>query len=156
MSGGFWFLLIVCFGLAGGLGYLYQRYQRLEKQLQTIFQGGEIEDADKLIEAYAEKFSDFDTRLKRLYEELNNHEQRLMRSLQKVELLRFNPFDDMGGDMSFILVLLNEDNTGILITNIVMREGTRMYTKQITKGTSSVTLSEEETRVLSRAMKQAS
>ncbi|HUD44599.1 MAG TPA: DUF4446 family protein [Patescibacteria group bacterium] len=54
--------------------------------------------------------------------------------IQKIGLLRFNPFNDTGGDQSFILSLLNNHNTGIVISGLYSRSGTRWYAKRVEKG----------------------
>ncbi|MGH7203896.1 MAG: DUF4446 family protein [Candidatus Levyibacteriota bacterium] len=72
--------------------------------------------------------------------------------IQKIGLLRFNPFKDTGGDQSFILVLVDAHNTGIIITALYSRTGTRWYTKRIVKGESSEhQLSDEEKKALHMA-----
>ncbi|MSU25639.1 MAG: DUF4446 family protein [Candidatus Levybacteria bacterium] len=54
--------------------------------------------------------------------------------IQKVGLLRFNPFNDTGGDQSFILSLVNGKNSGIVISGLHSRSGTRWYAKRIAEG----------------------
>ena len=54
--------------------------------------------------------------------------------IQKVGMLRFNPFNDTGGDQSFILSLLDERDTGVVISSLHTRTGTRWYAKQIVEG----------------------
>jgi hypothetical protein len=72
--------------------------------------------------------------------------------LQKIGLLRFNPFKDTGGDQSFILALVDSFNTGIIITALYSRSGTRWYTKRIVKGKSTEhELSEEEKKAIDMA-----
>lgn len=66
-------------------------------------------------------------------------------SIQKLNLLRFNPFDDVGGDQSFILTLLDKENSGILLTSLHHRSFTRLYAKPIKHGEGdNITLSKEE------------
>lgn len=69
-------------------------------------------------------------------------------SIQKIGFVRFNPFQDTGGDNSFILVLLDRTNTGILLSSLYMREGVRVYAKSIENGRPKHVLSEEEKKVL--------
>ncbi len=69
-------------------------------------------------------------------------------SIHKVGFIRFNPFQDMGGDNSFIAALLDRDNNGILLSSLVMREGARLYAKEIRKGAARSPLSDEEKKVL--------
>ena len=69
--------------------------------------------------------------------------------IQKVGLLRFNPFKDTGGDQSFILSLVNGEDTGIIISALHSRSGTRWYVKKVIKGKGAeYELSEEEKKAL--------
>lgn len=69
-------------------------------------------------------------------------------SVQKVGFLRFNPFDDTGGDNSFILAMLDRKNEGILLTSLYSRGGMRIYAKRVEKGKTKQQLSEEEHKIL--------
>lgn len=73
--------------------------------------------------------------------------------IQKVGLVRFNPFKDTGGDQSFILSLIDGNNTGVIISALYSRSGTRWYAKRVSKGkTVQHELSEEERKALEQAM----
>ena len=54
--------------------------------------------------------------------------------IQKIGLLRFNPFKDTGGDQSFILSLVDKKDTGVVISGLYSRSGTRWYAKRIAQG----------------------
>ena len=69
-------------------------------------------------------------------------------SIQKIGFVRFNPFQDTGGDNSFMLVLLDRTNTGVLLSSLYMRDGIRLYAKSIEAGTPKQVLSAEEKKVL--------
>ena len=72
--------------------------------------------------------------------------------IQKIGLLRFNPFKDTGGDQSFILSLLDANNTGVVISGLYSRSGMRWYAKKVVRGEGSEhELSEEERRALKAA-----
>lgn len=74
--------------------------------------------------------------------------------IQKVGLLRFNPFKDTGGDQSFILALLDGTDTGVIISGLYSRSGTRWYAKRINKGKPlQHELSSEEKEALKMANK---
>jgi hypothetical protein len=62
----------------------------------------------------------------------------------KIKLFRFNPFNDVGGDQSFILTLLDETNSGIVLTSLHNRNITRVYAKPIKNGEGEISLSNEE------------
>lgn len=72
--------------------------------------------------------------------------------IQKIGLLRFNPFKDTGGDQSFIIAFLNGENTGVVISGLYSRSGTRWYAKKINAGAGvEHELSEEEKKVIKEA-----
>jgi len=73
--------------------------------------------------------------------------------IQKVGLVRFNPFKDTGGDQSFVLSLTDGNDNGVLISGLYSRSGTRWYAKRVANGKGvEHELTEEE----SKALKQAS
>ena len=72
--------------------------------------------------------------------------------IQKIGLLRFNPFKDTGGDQSFILALLDAKDTGVVITALYSRSGTRWYSKKVVEGKGSEhELSDDEKKALNLA-----
>lgn len=76
-------------------------------------------------------------------------ERRQQFHIQKIGLLRFNPFKDTGGDQSFILALLDAKDTGVVITALYSRSGTRWYAKKVLKGKGAEhELSDEEKKAL--------
>ena len=75
--------------------------------------------------------------------------------IQKVGLVRFNPFKDTGGDQSFILSLVDGNDTGVIISGLYSRTGTRWYAKKVKEGKSTDhELSEEEEKALREARLQ--
>lgn len=74
-------------------------------------------------------------------------------AIEKMKLIRFNPFDDVGGDQSFILVLLNKENSGLLLTSLHHRSFSRIYAKAIKNGQGdNITLSKEEKSAILKAI----
>jgi hypothetical protein len=74
--------------------------------------------------------------------------------LQKIGFIRFNPFSDTGGNQSFCLCLLDENDSGLVISSLHSRENTRIYAKLIKEGSSpEQSLSKEEQEVLKVAQK---
>jgi len=75
------------------------------------------------------------------------------RGLHRVGVVRFNPFKDVGGDQSFAIALLNGKNSGIVISSLYTREGTRIYSKSIAAGKSEKhPLTEEEEQAIKIAV----
>jgi hypothetical protein len=75
-----------------------------------------------------------------------------LNSLQRVGLVRYDAFDDMGGHLSFSAALLDGQGNGMVITSINGRQDTRCYAKLVEGWTSSHNLSEEEELAIQRAL----
>lgn len=72
--------------------------------------------------------------------------------IQKIGLLRFNPFKDTGGDQSFIIALIDAHDTGVVISGLYSRSGTRWYAKKVVHGKGlEHELSEEEKKAIKEA-----
>lgn len=74
--------------------------------------------------------------------------------LQKSAFVRYNPFEETGGDQSFIVAILDGNNSGFVISSLHSRNGTRIYAKQILMGKESHQLSKEEKEVVDKAARQ--
>ncbi len=72
-------------------------------------------------------------------------------AIQKVGLVRFNPFDDGGGNFSFSLALLDNRNNGVIITSMYGRQQNRIYSKKINAGVSESALTKEEQQAITEA-----
>jgi len=77
--------------------------------------------------------------------------QVLDKSLTKYGIVKYDAFDDVGGKLSFVLCMLNKDNTGFILNAIHSRENCFLYIKEILKGESYIMLSKEEEEALRRA-----
>lgn len=71
---------------------------------------------------------------------------------QKVGLVKYDAFNEMGGKLSFSLALLNRKNDGFIINAMHSREGCYTYIKEIISGNSVILLSEEEKEALEEAV----
>lgn len=72
----------------------------------------------------------------------------------KINVTRFNPFNDLGGDQSFILTILDQSNTGVVITSLHNRDITRIYAKAVKDGEGdNITLSKEEKSAIVKTIK---
>lgn len=72
----------------------------------------------------------------------------------KINVTRFNPFNDLGGDQSFILTILDQNNTGAIVTSLHNRDITRVYAKAIKDGEGdNITLSKDEKSAIVKTIK---
>jgi hypothetical protein len=72
--------------------------------------------------------------------------------LQRVGLVRYNPFEETGGNQSFALALLDGDGDGVVLSSLHARAGTRVYAKELTRGQAEAALSDEEAEAVRRAL----
>ena len=89
----------------------------------------------------------------KLSEDLDNLKKETKFSVQKVGIIRYNPFKEVGGDQSFSIALLDGEDSGVVFTSLYSREGNRVYGKSIKKGESEHSLSEEEKEAIAKAKK---
>ncbi|MDO8269460.1 MAG: DUF4446 family protein [Candidatus Levybacteria bacterium] len=137
---------------SGALTYLFWR---LQSSLQTINRGGKKENIVELLREVL-------IREQKIEHELadTNHkvEGLLFDSqfyIQKIGLVRFNPFNDTGGDQSFILSLVDEKNSGVVVSGLHTRNGTRWYAKQVHEGKGvEHELSSDELKAIKAATKR--
>jgi len=89
----------------------------------------------------------------KIIKQIESIEKENLYHIQKVGLLRFNPFEDTGGDQSFVLSILNGEDTGIVLTSLHSRGVTRWYGKKVLKGKSiDHDLSEDEKKAIKNAI----
>lgn len=74
---------------------------------------------------------------------------------QKMGLVKYDAFNQMGGQLSFSLALLDENNNGFIINSVHSTEGCYSYTKEIKQGVSAISLGREEEEALAIAMGEA-
>lgn len=84
--------------------------------------------------------------------DIRNLYKRLETVYQKLGLVKYDAFNQMGGQLSFSLALLDENNNGFIINSVHSTEGCYSYTKEIKNGTCAISLGTEEAEALAMAM----
>jgi hypothetical protein len=107
----------------------------------------------KLLDQIRRKEKRNASQIKKLNKYLLRLEDEGLFHIQKIGLIRFNPFKEIGGDHSFSLTLLDANDDGFILTGLHTRERTRMYIKDIKEGKSKYELSKEEKLALRKALK---
>jgi len=97
------------------------------------------------------QFRDLEKNFEKISEEIENLKEESKFSVQKIGVVRFNPFSEVGGDQSFSIALLDGSNSGVVVTSLYSREGNRVYGKPIKEGSSEYSLSEEEKEAIEKA-----
>ena len=76
--------------------------------------------------------------------DISNLYRKLESAYQKIGLVKYDAFNQMGGQLSFSLALLDENNNGFIINSVHSTEGCYSYTKEIKNGISALSLGKEE------------
>ena len=136
------------------LGILTFLIWRGSKFLKSLFPKSGERDIRKRFEEIVKSVESFRFNLSLLETKIEGYQKEELEHIKRTALLRFNPYNDTGGDQSFTACFLNSEGSGIVITSLHARSGTRVFGKEIIAGKSSkYDLSKEERQVLEKAMK---
>ena len=138
-------LLILCLILIGKNSSLRKRYDEFMRD----------SDGKSLEEAFQKKFANMDYingKIKEVDEHLAIIDENLLKTYQKVAIVKYDAFKEIGGTLSFVLVLLTKDNDGFILNSMHSNsEGCYTYIKEVKSGEVFVALSEEERQALEQA-----
>lgn len=105
-----------------------------------------------VLETIIRNEKDFEQRVGKLEQAIAANSEEGKLHLQRLGIVRFNPFSDTGGSQSFSLALLDAKDNGIVITSLYARTGNRWYVKQIRAGKGrDLELSKEEEHAIKKA-----
>ena len=127
-------LIIIAFVQVGKFKKKYKKFMlgkdggSLEKDIMTLYEDNKFIklSLDKNREDIKELFKKHET------------------ALQKIGLVKYDAFKEMGGKLSFAIALLNEKNDGFIINSVHSSEGCYSYTKRVKDGDTQIALSNEE------------
>ena len=132
------------------LSYFYYRFL---SNYRKLTRGIDVGDIKKVLEKILGRSEDNTKSIKEIIKRIDSIEEKDKKHIQKIGLVRFNPFSELGGDHSFSLAILDEENTGVIVTGLHTRDRTRVYVKDIKNGKSGLELSSEEKKALGTAQK---
>lgn len=149
---------IIC-GLAGMVLLLlifdiiqFAKISNLKKRIAALTEGSEGSLEDKIAEKFAQVTKLREVQAKNT-DDIDKIFRKLKNAYQKAAVHRYDSLADMGGQLSSVIVLLDERNDGFLINSVhSTTAGTYTYVKKITNGLADVELAEEETLALAEAM----
>lgn len=103
------------------------------------------------IKEIVEKLRDLEKEIEKTKKELEIFRKESSCFIQKIGMVRYNPFSDVGSNQSFSVAFLDKDDNGVVITSLYSREENRVYGKTIKKGQSEYLLSDEEKQAIEKA-----
>lgn len=135
---------------------LIVKMNSLSKKYKVFMKGS---DGYTLESAIMSRFKEIDIlkdETKYISEKLNITCETLVSAYQKIGIVKYDAFKEMGGKLSFSLCLLDDENSGFILTAMHTRECCYTYVKEIIKGESFVILAAEERRALEEAKSKGS
>jgi hypothetical protein len=145
-------LVVAVVALAAWLALLQRSEARLRRRLRRILSDNGAAGLDEVLDGQAKRIEQLSTRLDGLNALERELEVSTRLALQKVGVIRFNPFQDSGGDQSFAIALLDQGGTGVVVSSLHGRAETRIFAKQVTNGRSKHSLSDEEQQAIRAAL----
>ncbi len=135
-------LLIVNMGKTG----------RLRKRYEAFMQGKNAESLEETLSTRIQQIDQLLASEIKNREDIENISAILQNTFQKVGMVKYDAFHEMGGKLSFSLALLDQKNDGFIINAMHSREGCYTYIKEILNGNSIIVLAEEEKEALNVAL----
>ena len=106
----------------------------------------------KDIKGILKQFKELEKRVEKISQDLEILKKDSKLHIQKAGLLRYNPFSNVGGNQSFSIALLDNNNDGFVITSLYAQDGNRVYAKPVKNGKSEYVLSEEEKETINKSI----
>lgn len=130
----------------------FSQYRKLYRRYDMFMRGKDAETLEDIIldlmdEAVVRQATDKESR-----EQLKSLTRQVRASYQKIGIVKYNAFKGMGGNLSFVIALLDDNNSGFILNSVHSREGCYLYMKDVEKGSTDVLLGAEEKEALERAL----
>jgi hypothetical protein len=137
--------------MLAGLAVQARRVAELRRRLDVLTRGDDGRSLQAVLESELGRLDAMSAEVNRLTGRADALTQSGRKAFQRIGLVRFNPFEDTGGNQSFALALLDAEDDGIIVSSLHARGGTRIYAKAIAGGRPEAALSDEESSALALA-----
>ena len=134
--------------------YTMVRLSTMRENYRAMMRGSETEDLEGMLIQHIREVEQVTATNARILEENEFIRQFLRKTIVRTAMVRFRAFEDMGGDLSYAVAMLDANNDGVIFSSIFARADSRSYIKPIKNGSSEYSLTDEEKGVLREAMAQ--
>jgi len=139
-----------------GVIFLLVRQQRLIGQYRHLVAGTSGGSLEEVLNEHIERVRATATRVEAVDELARRLEKAGYFSLQHLGVVRFNPFQDSGGDQSFAISLVDGHGNGVVLSSLHGRDATRVYAKPLQHWESTYSLTDEEKQAIALAYQKRS
>lgn len=148
------FFVLILFVL---VGVLFSRFKAQKRRYDTFMGTNKRPEysLENKIDSYFKSVKEIESHYKKLLFLVEDIDSGYKKNIQKVGLIKYNPFAEMGGNLCFALAILDGEDNGVVINGIHSRTGSFTYAKPIEHGVSIYLLSEEEIEAIEKAKETA-
>ncbi|EKE21224.1 MAG: hypothetical protein ACD_7C00307G0003 [uncultured bacterium] len=125
----FLFLILVILNVV-----LFSKIKKINQLTQAFFSGKKGKDLEEVMVNQAGEIKKLEKDIKELFDGYEKIYNIAAKGIQKVGVVRYNPFRDMGGNQSFSIAMLDRNNAGLIISTLATRDGVRVFSKSIIDG----------------------
>ena len=139
--------------LLGWVAFLEYRYQKIASSFRMLMTGRGGADLEATLIVFVARMDRVEQVTQGMAQRVDAVEVQQPYHVQHVGVVRFNPFQDKGGDQSFVVAILDAHSDGVVIASLSSRLDTRIYAKPVVGGQSTYALTNEEKEAIARAKK---
>lgn len=130
----------------------FSKVSKLQKKLAKFMKGKEAKSLEEEIEGLYKDNDFIKKESDKNRKDIRDIQKRLENCYQKVGIVKYDAFSQMGGQLSFCIALLNEKDDGFILNSVQSSDGCYTYTKEVKKGECAITLGAEEKEALDKAI----
>lgn len=128
------------------------KINKMKKKYNSFMKGSDGTTLEETIISRFRQVDDLKVKQELQEKDISALKANILKTYQKFGLVKYDAFNEMGGQLSFSLAMLDKNNNGFLLNTVHNREGSYTYVKEIFDGKSDINLSEEEERALDKAI----
>lgn len=130
----------------------FTQYRKLYRRYDIFMRGKDAETLEDTILDLLDETAVLQTSDRESRDQLKSLTRQVRASYQKIGIVKYNAFKGMGGNLSFVIALLDDNNSGFILNSVHSREGCYLYMKDVEKGSTDVLLGAEEKEALEMAL----
>lgn len=131
---------------------LHSKYNKLNISYQMFMKGREAQSMEEEIMALFEEIDNLNAVTEKNRKDIKKIIENLCECYQRVGIVKYDAFKEMGGKLSFSVALLNDNATGFILNSVHSSDGCYVYTKEIVEGECAISLGDEEKKALTLAL----
>jgi len=145
-------IIIVCLIWTAMLSFKMRKRRKLFDQLLTI--GNTDESLEAVLDRLFDRIDKVETTNQSIEEKNRTLADVISKQKGNVGIVRFHAFGNEGNDLSFSIAMIDQEESGFVLTSIYGRDESRVYAKPLEKGNSIYLLTEEEKKAIQDAKKK--